>query len=422
MLPVLHWIILALYLALPAAAFIHSIARRSQCEKGTFRSLLFTALAGVVLSLAMSLVYATVSGGRVLINQVLIGAYFAVGLLLLLKGFDYAVRWMLRKILRLETGKAIAFALLRMLLGALVRVVIVAGIGLPYIMSSAMTYRVKVGMADDPERQLGFDFERVQFRATDGTRIVGWWIPAMRTRKSARQPDEQWGTQTVLVCHGLGANKSNQLVMARDLIPAGYNVLAFDFRASGESGGQLSTFGDLERRDVLGAVHWLRESQPRNARKIFGLGASMGGAALIAAASDNSDEGRAIEAVATYAAYDSLEGLAQSVTEQYFIPPLGWLLMNVGMPLASAQTGSDLSAFSPATLAPALWPRPLLVIHGVKDRIIPFERAEQLYDHATIPRYYLWLQKGDHNDLITDDAASRTIIQFFRDIQASPVI
>jgi alpha-beta hydrolase superfamily lysophospholipase len=136
------------------------------------------------------------------------------------------------------------------------------------------------------------------FAASDGVELVGWWIPAARAPASVRGSlRQQWGKNTVLVCHGLAANKSNQLVMARQLVPGGFNVLAFDFRAHGESGGQLTTFGKLEVNDVLGAVRWVRENHADQAHKIFGVGASMGGSALIVAAADDSDQGRAIEAV-----------------------------------------------------------------------------------------------------------------------------
>ncbi|MGZ5139219.1 MAG: 2'-5' RNA ligase family protein, partial [Burkholderiales bacterium] len=44
----------------------------------------------------------------------------------------------------------------------------VAAVGLPYVMSSVMTYRPKVGPGDDPRRMLGFKYERVEFLSTDG--------------------------------------------------------------------------------------------------------------------------------------------------------------------------------------------------------------------------------------------------------------
>jgi fermentation-respiration switch protein FrsA (DUF1100 family) len=219
----------------------------------------------------------------------------------------------------------------------------------------------------------------------------------------------------------LAANKANQLIMARSFVPKGYNVLIFDFRAHGDSAGQLTSFGDLERRDVLGAVKWVRASHAEESQKIFGVGASMGAAALIAAAADQSPEGQAIEALAVYAGYDSLKGLARTVADDHFLTPLDWLTIHVGVPMASVQVGSDLNAFSPADLAHHLWPRPVLYIHGFQDEIIRFEHGARLYDRAPQPKERLWIH-GDHNDILGNDAAARYVREFFDSAKPLPVI
>ncbi len=395
MLQVTHWAIVAVYLALPAVALVWSIWQRARGRRGALGGLILTTIAGVVLSGALSLIYAAASGGKVVWTQILIGAYFAIGMLLLLKGFDWGVRMGLRKLLairkRSEEENLSGWLIVRIFIASVLRVAIVSAVALPYVMSSVMTYRPKVHPADDPKRQLGFDYQRVQFTATDGVKLVGWWIPAQGGRTSKAAHD------TVLVCHGLAANKSNQLLMARQLVPGGFNVLAFDLRAHGESGGQLTTYGALEGRDVLGAVRWVRKEHPDESQRIFGAGASMGAVALITAATDDSDEGRAIEAIAAYAAYDSLPGLTRSITKEYFLPPLGWLLIHVGVPLASAQTGVDLSHFDPAQRVSELWPRPLLLIHGEQDRI-------------------------DHNDILSNEGAARVVLRFFREARQVPII
>jgi len=121
--------------------------------------------------------------------------------------------------------------------------------------------------------------------------IVGWWIPSMHGET----------TQTVLLCPGLTSSKATELFMVRRLVDANYNVLAIDFRAHGQSGGQLISFGDLERRDVLSAVRWIHANHPKASQRLLGLGANTGAAALIAAAADPRD-GQQIDAIAIYGA------------------------------------------------------------------------------------------------------------------------
>jgi uncharacterized protein len=210
-------------------------------------------------------------------------------------------------------------------------------------------------------------------------------------------------------------------MLSSPLVPAGYNVLIFDFRAHGSSGGQLASFGDLERHDVLGAVRWVRANRPEQAQEIFGVGASMGAAALLAAAAEPSADGRAIAAVAVYGTYDDLADMAGTVAQR-FPPPVNWLVRHVGMPMASLQTGTNLADFSPARCAQQIWPRPILVIHGVQDEIIDFEHGQRLFNAASPPRSRIWVQQGSHNSIVDDQQTADDVRRFFNEARAMPVI
>jgi fermentation-respiration switch protein FrsA (DUF1100 family) len=451
-----HRVIVAIYVLLPVLAVIGAIreARRTR-RLAPLTSLLLTFTAGFTIGLAISLVYAVGMRGRLMLEQVFLAGYYATGLLLVLKAFDAVLRAALLRLagFRPEPSRAlaeqagnvgvVAYAQppapaapeqqpphdaplpprqwMRAAFVGVARATILFAVGLPYVMAAVLTYRPKVAPIDDPQSQLGYAFERVTFDATDGTSIVGWWIPAQRPpRGAARNP--AWGKRTVLVCHGLAANKSNQLILARAFPPEGFNVLIFDFRAHGESGGQLTTLGDRERRDVLGAVRYLRSQRTDDARQIYGVGASLGAAALISAAAEDSDEGRAVEAIACYGTYDDLGSLTRSIAKSYFFPPLRQLLIHIGLPLASLQTGSNLADYAPADLAPRLWPRPILFIHGRRDEIIRFDHGEALYEAAVQPKYNLWLKDGNHNDIVDSDTAAKIVVEFFKGAQPVPLI
>lgn len=421
----LGFILATVYLCTPvvvAAAVIHrSVKARSA---GPAVGFLITCVSGSLLGVAMASLYAVAVGGRVRVDQIFITAYFAVAALALLKGLSWLLELATLRLFRIA-GTAEQLPPPRLyrtrFTGAfLLRALVLYAVGLPYVMAVAMVYRPKAAPADDPYQQLGFRFEPVRFASTDGIPLDGWWIPARPARPADRKEHSDWGTKTVILCHGLGANKSNQLVMARDLVPGGYNVLAFDFRAHGASGGQLTTFGDLERRDVLGAVRWLRANRGAQSRHIYGVGASMGAAALIAAAADTGDEGQALEAVAVYGTYDNLGGLVRTLSQRYFVPPLGWMTVHAGLPIASAHAGRNLDRFSPATEIGMIWPRPVMVIHGKGDRIIDFEHGQNLLRNARQPRYYYWVDRGDHNDVVADPVLSQAVLLFFEN--ARPII
>jgi fermentation-respiration switch protein FrsA (DUF1100 family) len=433
MLRFIHYLIVAFYVAAPpVAVLLDGFLAWKRARGAPSAALVMTLTASILLGTGLTLIYAIGIGGHIPLAQIFLAIYFAAGLLLLLKCFDGLIRLGLRRLLRplARPSRAPATRRLTIALAALLRGALLIGVGLPYVMAAIMTYRPKIVPRDDPRSLIGFSYQDVTFESTDGVRLAGWWIPATdargnsrsrdRTRRQPRDPD--FGTKTVIVCHGLAANKANQLVMARELIPAGYNVLAFDFRAHGQSGGQLASFGDIERRDVLGAVRWLRDMKPGESREIFGVGASMGAAALIAAAADDSDEGRAIDAVAVYGTFDDLARLAADLGHDRFLPPFNRLIPKLALPLAGAQTGADLPHFRPAELVLKLWPRPIFVIHGLRDAINPSDRGERLFREAMQPKDHLWLPELDHNQIINDDDTARAVRDFFDQARPLPVI
>lgn len=405
MLRLLHLLIVAVYLVLPAAVWARAIvlsARKSR--RAPIRLFWVTAFSGLVMASLLCSMFAMSVHGRLIPTQVVLAAYFATGLLLLLKGFDRLLwnlaRWIFR--LRGDAGPKWWHSL-RTSTALLLRTVVLFGVGLPYLLAAVLTYRPKAAEDQTPKTLFNWSFEHVTFPATDGMRIAGWWIPAR----------EGTSSQTVIFCPGQGGGKATQLFLTSRLVPDGYNVLAFDFRAHGESAGQITSYGDLERRDVLGAVRWLRTNHPSACGKVVGLGVSTGGAALIAAAADPGPDGQNIDAIAVYGSFDRLDAVVESITDQYLPPPLSWLIQHIGLPLASAQTGADLQTFAPANAVKALWPRPILVIHGLDDQVIPFERGEALFDAALQPRHNDWVERGGHMEVMENPNVARWVRRYF---------
>ena len=414
---VVGFILSVVYVMTPAAVAAYAVVRAARARSvRPAAGFLITCFSGLVIGTAMASIFAVAVAGRVRVGQVFVTAYFAIAALCLLKGLSWLLeRGSLRLMGVAKKPEQLPLPRLyrtRFTAAFVLRALVLYAIGLPYVMAVAMVYRPKAGPVGDPLEQLGFPFEHVAFRATDGIALDGWWIPARAPTPSDLKQRPDWGRRTVLLCHGLGANKANQLVMAQDLVPGGYNVLAFDFRAHGDSGGQLTTFGDLERRDVLGAIRWLRQNRPKESGRIYGVGASMGAAALIAAAGED-DEGQALEAIAAYGTYDDLGALVETVAHRYFVPPLGWLAIRAGLPIASAHAGRPIGRFAPIAEVQKLWPRPILVIHGKADRIIDFSHGQDLHRQALQPKYYYWVDRADHNDVVADPVLSRAVLLFF---------
>lgn len=414
-----HWLAILFYLTAPVFAAIFAVARSQRKQGQSIITFLTALFAGAMLGTAITVLHAREQHSRATLGQFMLAIYFATGIMIGLRLFN----WVIRRMMRQGDSPTVGW---RPALFTLLRVTVVIVIGIPYIISGLMIYEPRVLPQSDPMTQLRLRYETVRFDATDGIELSGWWIPATRARRGGRGGGEpsaaDFGTKTVIFCHGWGKNKSTQLPMIRRLIPAGYNALIFDFRGHGESEGQFTTLGDLERRDVLGAVRWLNQTHAEQSKRIVGLGVSTGAAALIAAAADPSREGQAIQSIAIYSGFDDLSSLARTLSAASFSPPVDWLTAKLGLSLASLQAGTDLSAFKPAQLVQKLWPRPILVIHATRDQRVPFEHGDRLFDAASFPKQPLWLPHEDHDDSMNDDSAAEAVREFFESARPTPVI
>ncbi len=62
---------------------------------------------------------------------------------------------------------------------------------------------------------------------------------------------------------------------------------------------------------------------------------------------------------------------------------------------------------------------PVLIMHGLADRVIPFWHGQKLYDLANQPKDHFWVTGADHNDL--DFVAKQSYAQTLRTFTSSMV-
>jgi len=112
--------------------------------------------------------------------------------------------------------------------------------------------------------ELPFAVKEVKFEGGDGLMMAGWRVPT------------QNGV-TIILLHGYGGNRTMMLWHAERLVKAGYGVLMYDERASGESEGTRRSFGWEDPSDVGGAIRFI-ETESGNRAERFGMaGCSIGG-------------------------------------------------------------------------------------------------------------------------------------------------
>jgi uncharacterized protein len=138
--------------------------------------------------------------------------------------------------------------------------------------------------ADVTFGQIGAHREEFDVRAPDGALLCGWKVRAAK-------PNGSW----VLVFHGVADNRYGMTEHARLLLQSGYGVVMMDSRAHGSSGGQIASYGWLERTDTSAVIDELERAE--HPQHLFALGNSMGaGIVLQAAGADARIEAVAAEA------------------------------------------------------------------------------------------------------------------------------
>jgi len=272
---------------------------------------------------------------------------------------------------------------------------LVAFVFAPLLVGS-LIHRIKIGNARDLGPYENFGLENVTFRTADGLTLSGWFMAEPRS------------AATVVICHGLGANRGNFIDFLSVFSGMGYNALIFDFRGHGDSDGHTATFGLFEDADVRAAVDWLKANRPKQARHVYGLGSSMGAMALVRAAADDPR----IEAVVLDSVYISAAGLVAQHARR--VPFVGPLMGNVMLAGVSLHAGRSMWACDAGAAIGRISPRPVLLIHGNEDFFIPAENMELLYEKAGEPKSK-WLGPGPHSNIMSTDfeAYQRRVIEFF---------
>lgn len=253
-----------------------------------------------------------------------------------------------------------------------------------------MFYQPDRTVYDTPDRH-GLKYEEVDFQSKDGTRLSGWFIPAVGTPKG-----------TVIHFHGNAQNMTAHFGFVSWLPAQGFNLFVFDYRGYGKSAGKASRRGLYE--DSLAALDYIATRPGLDANKLLVLGQSLGGANAIAAVGSRPPGG--VRAVVIDSAFASYRGI---VHDKIAVMPL---LSVFRTPLSHLLIGNSLS---PEAVVANIAPTPLLIIHGTSDPVIPYSHGQRLFELAREPKQFWTIQGGDHTEAFADAGSPyrQRLVDFF---------
>lgn len=203
--------------------------------------------------------------------------------------------------------------------------------------------------------------EDVWITTEDGKRIHAWFSPA-----DPKAP-------TLLWFHGNAGNIAGRLEQLEVLHDGGFNVLAVDYRGYGRSEGKPDEEGTY--KDAVAAYDALVARRDVDRARIVSFGQSLGAAVAL-----DLSLRRPCDRVVLEAPFTSVPDMARTV---YPVPGVGWMV----------RTRYD-NLLKVRRLA-----RPLLVLQGNADEVIPFSMGKAVHAAANEPKEFWEVDGAHHNDV-----------------------
>jgi fermentation-respiration switch protein FrsA (DUF1100 family) len=246
----------------------------------------------------------------------------------------------------------------------------------------------------------GLSYRTVTFNSSDGVKLAGWYIPALRRRPLG----------VVILCHGIDGNRQAMLGSARILHRAGFATVLFDFRARGESGGNNCTLGYRETDDLQAAVRWAGQRTELHGVSIGALGASLGAATVIMCAART----REIRAIVAEAPFAQLDRAVDSHFRE-IVGPVGPLFSKPTQWAGEIAIGRRARDISPIRDIVGIAPRPVLIIEDAEDGLIPADQTQALYKAAREPKEIWTVPDAGHvgASYVAPEEYARRITKFF---------
>jgi fermentation-respiration switch protein FrsA (DUF1100 family) len=249
----------------------------------------------------------------------------------------------------------------------------------------------------DSPANYGLAAEAVEFRSGDGLMLRGWYIPATDSVK------------TIIVCSGANGSLEADVHVTPWLHEAGFNVLLFNWRAHGNSEGEVVTLGFNERYDLIAAV---RFAKSQSAERVGVLGFSMGGTVALATAAVFED----INAVVADSPFVYvLSAVAGGLIERGMPEGLSFLSARLFVITACLRTRLNLFDIDLVRWIHRVTPRPLLLIFGAQDVIVPKTEVDLIFARAGDPKEVWRVPEAAHRNIHTlqPEEYRRRILEFF---------
>lgn len=231
----------------------------------------------------------------------------------------------------------------------------------PKVFPVQKTYDIDVERGEiKPDEFAALPQETVTIKSPYGYDLFGIYFPQSGSKK------------TVIICHGITWSLYGSVKYMNMFYKRGYNVLMYDHRFHGRSGGPNTTFGFYEKADLQACIDWVKARCGHDS--LVGVhGESMGAAIILQTAAI---EPRIDFLVADCPFSDLTELLNYRLKVEFHLPAFPFL--HLASLCAYLRTGFNFNSVSPMRDLTKVT-QPIFFVHGQKDSYIPPQMSKDMY-------------------------------------------
>jgi pimeloyl-ACP methyl ester carboxylesterase len=211
----------------------------------------------------------------------------------------------------------------------------------------------------------------------EGIHLHGWRCRATAARRA-----------TIVYLHGIADNRTSGVGVIQRFLPRGFDVVAYDSRAHGESDGDSCTYGFFEKKDLHRVIDAVGDGP------VVLLGTSLGAAVAILEAADD-------QRVATVVAVETFADLRSIAVER---APFFFTASTIrkALQLAEEQGRFDIHGVSPERAAARITV-PVLLVHGAADVDTRPEHSQRVFGALHGPKRLIIVPGATHNASLRPD-------------------
>lgn len=229
----------------------------------------------------------------------------------------------------------------------------------------SILHPTRVSPTGNSLKENNIEYQDIELMTEDGITLSAWYTPPKNGA-------------VILIAHGYHDNRPESLYAL--FAKHDYGVLAWDFRAHGDSAGEISTLGYYERLDVEAALDFALAQE--GVEHVGAWGGSMGASTVLLTASERSE----IKAVVADSAYPSLEDVLALNMPIEFLHPFVKFFSEI-------QSGAKIEDVNVERAIGRIAPRAVFIIDGWHGAAIVMNSPYRLYASANEPKE-IWVEDG----------------------------